>query len=90
MGDWHVCEGTIDIQGIYWDCTETYTVIKMTSFKGSPWSFNQDNDRCHSACATIALFRRHREDVIDCLAISPDLSPIENVQPIMKRRIRQG
>ncbi len=31
-----MCEGFIDIQGIYWDYTETYTAIKMTSFKGSP------------------------------------------------------
>ncbi len=39
--------------------------------------------RTHSACATTAWFRRH-VDVTDWPA---DLSPIENVWPIMKRRI---
>ncbi len=39
--------------------------------------------------ATTAWFRRDRVNVLDRLACSPDLTPIENVWPVMKRRIRQ-
>ncbi len=72
--------------GIYWDCKETYTAIKMMSFMGSPWLLYQDNASSPSACATTALFRRDRVNVLDWPA---DLSPIENVWLIIKRRIRQ-
>ncbi len=47
--------------GIYRDCTEIYTAIKMMSFMGSPWLLYQDNARSHSACATTAWFRRQSE-----------------------------
>ncbi len=47
--------------GIHWDCTETYSAIKMTSFMGSPWKWYQDNARSHSECATTAWFRRQSE-----------------------------
>ncbi len=49
--------------GIYWDCTETYTAIKMMSFMGSPWLLDQDNASSHSACATTTWFRRQSECV---------------------------
>ena len=41
------------------------------------------------ARVTTAWLRRHRVRVLDWPAFSPDLSPIKNVQRIMKRRIRQ-
>uniref|UniRef100_A0A671KRL5 Tc1-like transposase DDE domain-containing protein n=1 Tax=Sinocyclocheilus anshuiensis TaxID=1608454 RepID=A0A671KRL5_9TELE len=47
---------------------------------------DQGNARSHSVCATTAWFRRDRVNVLDWPA---DLSPIENVWLIMKRRIRQ-
>ncbi len=75
---WHGC--------IYWDCTEIYTTIKMMCFMGSPLLLDQDNASSHSACATTVWFRRVRLNVRDWPA---DRSPIENVWPVMKRRIRQ-
>ncbi len=48
-------------EGIYWDCTETYTAIKMMSFMGRPWLLYQDNVRSHSAYSTTAWFRRPSE-----------------------------
>ncbi len=60
MGDWHMCEGTIDMEayGLYRDI---YTAIKMKSFMGSPWLFYQDKARSHSACDTTPWFRRQSE-----------------------------
>ncbi len=45
--------------------------------------FQKVGTRTHSACATTAWFRRH----VDVTGWPADLSPIENVWPIMKRRI---
>ncbi len=59
-------------------------------FHGSPWLLVQDNARSHSACATTAWFCRHRVNVLDWPACSPNMSPIENIRPVMKRTIRQG
>ncbi len=75
--------------GIYWNCTEKYAAIKMTSFMWSPWLSDQNNTSSYSACATTAWFRRDRMNVLDLPTRSPDLTPIENVWPVMRRRIRQ-
>ena len=49
-----MCEGTTDMEALYWHCTETHTAIKITSFMRSPWLLDQDTASSHSACATAA------------------------------------
>ncbi len=54
-------------------------------FHGKSMVMRSRQCRSLSACATTAWFRRH----VDVTVWPADPSPIENVWPIMKRRIRQ-
>ena len=62
---------------------------KQHLFQGRPFLIQQDNAKPHSARVTTAWLRSKRVWVIDWLACSPDLSPIENVWLIMTHKIRQ-
>ncbi len=58
-------------------------------FQGRPCIFQQDNAKPHSAHITKSWLRRKRVRVLDWPACSTDLSPIENVWCILKRKMRQ-
>ncbi len=73
----------------YIGIVQRHMLPSLTPFMGRPWLLDQDNARFHSVCATTAWFRRHRVNVLRLAACSPHLSSIENVWPVMKRRIRQ-
>lgn len=89
MGNLHICKGTINAER-YIEVLEQHMLpSRQRLFRGRPCIFQQDNARPHSAKVTKAWLHSKGVRVLDWPACSPDLSPIENVWRIMKRRIRQ-
>ena len=88
MGDLHACEGTIDTEAYVEILERQMPPSRRRLFPGTPCLFQQDNARPHSAQVTAWLCRNWGV-CLTGLPSSPDLSPIENVWRIMKRRIRQ-
>ena len=89
MGNLHICEGTINAERYIQVLEQHMLPSKRRLFQGRPCLFQQDNAKPHSARVTTAWLRSKRVQVLDWPACSPDLSPIENVWRIMKRKIRQ-
>ncbi len=58
-------------------------------FQGRPCIFQHDNARPHTASITTSWLRRRRIRVLKWPACSPELSPIENIWRIIKRKMRQ-
>ncbi len=58
-------------------------------FQGRPCIFQHDNARPHTASITTSWLRRRRIRVLKWPACCPDLSPIENIWRIIKRKMWQ-
>ncbi len=58
-------------------------------FQGRPSVFQQDNAKPQIAAITTAWLRSRRVRVLNWPACSADLSPIENIWCIIKRKIHQ-
>ncbi len=58
-------------------------------FQGKPCVFQQDNAKPHIAAITTAWLHSRRVQVLNWPAYSPDLSPIENIWCIIKRKMHQ-
>ncbi len=82
MGSLHVLEGTMN--------AERYIkVLEQHMLPSRRGLFQQDNAKPHTAAITTAWLHSRRVRVLNWPACSPDLSPIENIWRIIKRKIRQ-
>ncbi len=82
MGSLHVLEGTMN--------AERYIKVLEQHMLPSRWRvFQQDNAKPRTAAITTAWLHSRRVRVLNWPACSPDLSSIENIWRIIKRKIRQ-
>ncbi len=82
MGSLHVLEGTMN--------AERYIKVLEQHMLPSRWCvFQQDNVKPHTAAITTAWLCSRRVRVLNWLAYSPDLSPIENIWCIIKQKIHR-
>ncbi len=82
MGSLHVLEGTMNAER-YIKVFEQHMLLSRRRV------FQQYTAKPHTAAITTAWFRSRRVRVLNWPACSPDLSPIENIGRIIKRKIRQ-
>ncbi len=89
MGSLHVLEGTMNAERYIKLLEQHMLPSRRRLFQGRPCVFQQDNAKPHTAAITTAWLRSRRVRVLNWPACSPDLSPIENIWHIIKRKIHQ-
>uniref|UniRef100_A0A803JAZ8 Tc1-like transposase DDE domain-containing protein n=1 Tax=Xenopus tropicalis TaxID=8364 RepID=A0A803JAZ8_XENTR len=89
MGSLHVWKGSINAEKYIQVLEQHMLPSRRHLFQGRPCIFQQDNSRPHSASITTSWLRRRRIRVLKWPVCSPDLSPIENIWRIIKRKVRQ-
>ncbi len=88
MGSLHIWKGTINAERYIQVLEQHMLPSRCRLFQGRPCIFQHDNARPHTASITTSWLRR-RIRVLKWPACSPDLSPIENIWRIIKRKMRQ-
>ncbi len=78
----HVLEGTMNVE-------RYIKVLEQHVLPSRPRVFQQDNAKPHTPAITTACLRSKRVRVLNWPTCSPDLKPIENIWPIIKRKICQ-
>ncbi len=90
MGSLHVLEGTMNAERYRKVLEQHMLPSRRRLFQGRSCVFQQDNAKPHtSAASTTAWLRTRRVRVLNWPACSPDLSPLDNIWRILKRKIRQ-
>ena len=89
-GNLHICKGTINAERYIQVLEQHMLPSKQRLFQRYRCLFMQDNAEPHSTRVTTAWLRSKRVQVLDWPASSPDLSPIENAQCIMKAKYDSG
>ncbi len=89
MGSLHIWKGTINAERHIQVLEQHMLPSRRRLFQGRPCIFQHDNARPHTASITTSWLRRRRIRVLKWPACSPDLSPIENIWHIIKRKMRQ-
>ncbi len=89
MGRLRVLEGTMNAERYIKVLEQHILPSRWRLFQRRPCVFQQDSARPHSAAITTAWLRSRRVRVLNWPACGPDLTPIENIWPIIKRKTRQ-
>ncbi len=89
MGNLHVLEGTMNAKRYIKVLEQHMLPSRRRLFQGKPCVFQQDNAKPHTAAITTEWLHRRRVRVLNWPVYSPDLSPIENIWCIIKRKIHQ-
>ncbi len=89
MGSLHVLEGNMNAERYIKVLEQHMIPPRRRLFKGRSCVFQQVNAKPHTAAITTAWLLSRRVPVLNWPACSPDLSPIENIWRIIKRKICQ-
>ncbi len=81
--------GQLACFGRHYECWKVYKGLEQHMLPSRWCLFQQDNAKPHTAANTTAWLRSRRVRVLNWLACSPDLSPIENIWCIIKWKICQ-
>ncbi len=87
MGSLHIWKGTINAERYIQVLEQHMLPSRRRLFQGRPCIFQHDNARPHTASIITSRLRRRRIRVLKWPACSPDLSPIENIWHIIKRKM---